>query len=71
VDHGPGRHDDAANVSAGAMVLASSERQEQVLLVAPIIIGRPPIIPGGTVSTEAAWREWACGGGNTIFWGPV
>jgi hypothetical protein len=53
------------------MVLASSERQEQVLLVAPIIIGRPPIIPGGTVSTEAAWREWACGGGNTIFWGPV
>jgi hypothetical protein len=69
--HGSGRHDDAANVAAGAMVLASSERQEQVPLVAPIIVGHPPTIPGGTVSTEAAWREYAYGAGGTNFWGPV
>ncbi len=34
-----------------------------------ISAGHPPTIPGGTVSTEAAWREWAYGGGNTNFWG--
>src|SRR5258706_6307603 len=56
----------AANVACGAMV-ASSKKQDVVPIVAPIIVGHPPTIPGGTVSTEAAWREWAYGGGNTNF----
>jgi hypothetical protein len=71
VDHGPGGHDDAANVAAGAMVLASSEKLEEVPIIAPIIVGRARTISSGTVSTEAAWREWAYGGGNTNFWGPM
>jgi hypothetical protein len=71
VDHGPGGHDDCANVAAGAMVLATAIKLDVVPIVAPIIVGHPPTIPGGTVSTEAAWREWAYGGGNTNFWGPV
>jgi hypothetical protein len=71
VDHGPGGHDDAANVAAGAMVLASSEKLEEVPIIAPIIVGRPRTIWGGTISTEAAWREYAYGGGNTNFWGPM
>ena len=71
VDHGPGGHDDAANVVAGALVLATRKIHDDVPLVAPIIIGRPPIGPGGTVSTEAAWREWAYRGGYTNSWGPV
>jgi hypothetical protein len=54
VDHGPGGHDDAANVAAGAMVLASSEKLEEVPIIAPIIVGRARTISGGTVSTEAA-----------------
>jgi hypothetical protein len=71
VDHGPGGHDDAANVAAGAMVLATAIKLDEVPIVAPIIVGQPRNIPGGTVSTEAAWREWAYGSGNANFWGSV
>ena len=71
VDHGPGGHDDCANVVAGAMVLATAIKLDVVPIVAPIIVGHPLTIPGGTVSTEAAWREWTYGGGNRNFWGPA
>jgi hypothetical protein len=53
------------------MVYAAQRKAHEVPIVMPIIVGRTPTIPGGTVSTEAAWREWAYGGGGTNFWGPV
>ena len=53
------------------MVLACSVKLDVVPIIAPIIVGRTPTIPGGTVSTEAAWREYAYGGDNTNYWGPV
>jgi hypothetical protein len=71
IDHAPGAHDDVINAAAGATVMAARRRGQQVPIVSPIIVGRPPTIPGSTVSTEAAWREWAYGGGNTNFWWPV
>ena len=71
VDHGLGGHDDTANVAAGAMVLAGSEKPEEVPIIAPIIVGRTRTVSGGTASTEAAWRDWAYGTGNTDFWGPM
>jgi hypothetical protein len=71
IDHGPGGHDDAANVAAGAMVLASSEKLEEVPIIAPIIVGRARTIWGGAASREPAWCEWAHGAGDTNFWGPT
>jgi hypothetical protein len=71
IDHAPGAHDDVINAAAGAFVYAAQRRAQEMPIVAPIIIGRAPTIPGGTVSTEAAWREWAYRGGNTTFWGPA
>jgi hypothetical protein len=64
IDHSPGAHDDVVNAAAGAIVMAAQRTAQQVPIVMPIIIGRAPTIPGGSVSTEAAWREWAYGGGN-------
>jgi hypothetical protein len=37
IDHGPGGHDDAANVASGAMVLATANKEEPPILTAPII----------------------------------
>jgi hypothetical protein len=71
IDHPPGAHDDVVNAAAGAIIYAAQRRAQEVPIVAPIIVGHRLIIPGSTVSTEAAWREWAYGGGNTIFWGPM
>jgi hypothetical protein len=71
IDHSPGAHDDVVNAAAGAIVYAAQRKAQEVPIVAPIIIGHPPIIPGGTVSTEAAWREWAYGPSNANFWGPA
>jgi len=39
VNHGPGGHDDCANVAAGAMVLATADKLDVVPIVGPIIIG--------------------------------
>jgi hypothetical protein len=69
IDHSPGAHDDVVNAAAGAIVMAAQRTAQQVPIVMPIIIGRAPTIPGGSVSTEAAWREWAYGGGYRNFWG--
>lgn len=71
IDHAPGAHDDIVNAAAGSIVYAAQRKAQEVPIVAPIIVGHPPTIPGGTVSTEAAWREWTYGGGNRNFWGPA
>jgi hypothetical protein len=49
--------------------MAAQRTAQQVPIVSPIIVGRPPNIPGGTVSTEAAWREWAYGAATQILGG--
>jgi hypothetical protein len=67
IDHTPGAHDDIVNAAAGAIVMAAQRTAQQVPIVMPIIVGRAPTIPGGSVSTEAAWREWAYGGGYRNF----
>jgi len=71
IDHSPGAHDDIVNAAAGSIVCAAQRKAQEVPIVAPIIVGHPPTIPGGTVSTEAAWREWVYGSGNANFWRPV
>jgi hypothetical protein len=72
VDHAPGQHDDIINAATGAIVMAAQRQAQAVPLVAPIILSQTtPTILGGSVSTEAAWREWAYRGGNTSFWGPA
>jgi crotonobetainyl-CoA:carnitine CoA-transferase CaiB-like acyl-CoA transferase len=64
-------HDDIINAAAGAIVMAARRKAQEVPIVAPIVIGRTATISGGTISTEAAWREWTYGRSNTGFWGPV
>ena len=70
VDHGPGGSDDAANVAAGAMVLATLDKLDVVPLIAPIICSQNmPPVPG--TSTTQAYLEWANGGGGGPWWGPI
>ena len=68
VDHGPSGHDDAANVVAGSLVLATRTIHDEVPLVAPIIISKsqPPLL--GTSTTQAFYDYYS--GGNQ-YWGPV
>jgi hypothetical protein len=66
IDHGRSGHDDLSNAIAGAVVLASQDREQRVPLVAPIIIGKTaPPIPGQ--STTAAFYEYYSGGNQ--YWG--
>jgi transcriptional regulator with XRE-family HTH domain len=82
--HGPGGHDDAANVAAGAMVLATAMKLDVVPLTPPIIIsGGPRNVPGSdtaatsqsysepaTTNATTAYFEWIANGGGR-GWGPV
>ncbi len=52
VDHGPGGHDDCANVACGALVLASVVKEQEVFPPPIVVSGGPRNIPGGTTFTS-------------------
>jgi hypothetical protein len=68
VDHGPGGHDDAANVAAGAMVLATATRLNEVPLVPPIIVSQTQPPSPGTSTTQAFYDYYNSAG---PWWGPI
>lgn len=68
VDHGPSGHDDAANVVAGSLVLATRTIHDEVPLVAPIIISKSQPPPLGTSTTQAFYDYYS---GGKQYWGPV
>jgi hypothetical protein len=70
VDHGPGGHDDTANVAAGALVLATATKLDVVPIIAPIICSQNmPPEPGTGTSTTQAFYDYYSGG--RTWWGPA
>ena len=61
VDHGPSGHDDAANVVAGSLVLATRTIHDEAPLVAPIIISKSQPPPLGTSTTQAFYDYYSGG----------
>ena len=52
VDHGPGGFDDAANVTAGALVLSVANKEQRIPFTAPIIVTRADCYSG---SSQLYW----------------
>jgi hypothetical protein len=67
IDHGPGGHDDAANVACGCMVLATAYKEPELAIVQPIIVSQN-MPPEPDTDTTQAYLAYA---GRTTWWGPV
>ena len=69
IDHPLNGHDDVANSVAGAVVLASQDREQKIPIIAPVIITRSSDpTAGDTRSTTQKFYDYYNGGGP-MWWG--